>query len=108
MLRLDLAQEPRLLEIEANTRQRLGEAQQMQWLGEVVGVQESLRHIADKNSRASVCEPKPIKARTSLPWADLDGRTLLPDAALIVVRLCRQDGPGAFVGQHHQAYGHVP
>ncbi|MGW0874235.1 hypothetical protein ACWD3Z_27640 [Streptomyces sp. NPDC002740] len=37
MLRLDLAQEPRLLEIETDTRQRLGEAQRMQWLGEVAG-----------------------------------------------------------------------
>ncbi|MGW0825538.1 tyrosine-type recombinase/integrase [Streptomyces sp. NPDC002845] len=52
MLRLDLAQEPRLLEIETNTRQRLGEAQRMQWLGEVAGLQESLRHIADKKQQA--------------------------------------------------------
>jgi len=52
MLRLDLAQEPRLLEIETNTRQRLGEAQRMQWLGEVAGLQESLRHIADKKEQA--------------------------------------------------------
>lgn len=52
MLRLDLAQEPRLLEIETNTRQRLGEAQRMQWLGEVAGLQESLRHIADKKRQA--------------------------------------------------------
>ncbi|MFI0716410.1 hypothetical protein ACH4SK_38615 [Streptomyces inhibens] len=52
MLRLDLAQEPRLLEIETNTRQRLGEAQRMQWLGEVAGLQESLQHIADKKQQA--------------------------------------------------------
>lgn len=52
LLRLDLAQEPRLLEIEANTRRRLGEAQRMQWLGEVAGLQESLRHIADKKQQA--------------------------------------------------------
>lgn len=52
MLRLDLAQEPRLLEIEANTRQRLGEAQRMQWLGEAAGLQENLRHIADKKRQA--------------------------------------------------------
>lgn len=51
MLRLDLAQEPRLLEIETNTRQRLGEAQRMQWLGEVAGLQESLRHIAAKKQQ---------------------------------------------------------
>ncbi|MGW0876590.1 hypothetical protein ACWD3J_39830 [Streptomyces sp. NPDC002755] len=52
MLRLDLAQESRLLEIETNTRQRLGVAQRMQWLGEVAGLQESLRHIADKKQQA--------------------------------------------------------
>ncbi len=46
MLRLDLVQEPRLLEIEINTR-RPGETQRMQWLGELAGLQESLRHIAD-------------------------------------------------------------
>ncbi|MDQ0946022.1 tyrosine-type recombinase/integrase [Streptomyces sp. V1I1] len=51
MLRLDLAQEPRLLEIETNTRKRLGEAQRMQWLGEVAGLQESLRHIATKKQQ---------------------------------------------------------
>ncbi|MDX2758407.1 tyrosine-type recombinase/integrase [Streptomyces europaeiscabiei] len=52
MLRLDLAQEPRLLEIETNTHQRLGEAQRMQGLGEVAGLQESLRHIAEKKKQA--------------------------------------------------------
>ncbi|WP_330461660.1 DUF4158 domain-containing protein [Streptomyces sp. NBC_00820] len=53
VLRLDLAaQEPWLLEIEANTSRRLGEAQRMQWLGEVAGLQESLRHIADKEQQA--------------------------------------------------------
>lgn len=31
---------------------RLGEAQRMQWLGEVAGLQESLRHIADKKRQA--------------------------------------------------------
>ncbi|EIV92752.1 hypothetical protein FraQA3DRAFT_2370 [Frankia sp. QA3] len=52
MLRLDLAQELRLLEIETNTRQRLGEAQRMQWLGEAAGLRESLRHLADKKQQA--------------------------------------------------------
>lgn len=59
MLRPDLFQEPRLLEIETNTRRRLGEAQRMQWLGEVVGSQESLRHIADKKQQA-----ERLRART--------------------------------------------
>ncbi|MEU0836210.1 hypothetical protein [Streptomyces sp. NPDC005969] len=31
---------------------RLGEAQRMQWLGEVAGLQESLRHIAIKKLQA--------------------------------------------------------
>ena len=40
------------LEIEINTRERLQEARQMQWLGEVAGLQDSLRHIADKKRHA--------------------------------------------------------
>ncbi|MET8787499.1 MULTISPECIES: hypothetical protein [unclassified Streptomyces] len=52
MLRLDLAQVPRLLEIEANTRERLDEAHRMQWLGEVAALKESLRHINDKRKQA--------------------------------------------------------
>ncbi len=43
MLRLDIAQVPRLLQIEANTRERLDEARRMQWLGEVAALEESLR-----------------------------------------------------------------
>lgn len=90
MLRLNLAQKPWPLEIEANTRQRPGEAQRMQWLGEVAGLQESLRHIADKKQQAERLEPKLAEARTaSPPWADLDARTLSSGAALIVVRLSR-------------------
>lgn len=52
MLRPDPAQLPRLVEIEINTRERLQEAHQMQWLGEVSGLQDSLRHIADKKQQA--------------------------------------------------------
>jgi hypothetical protein len=52
MLRLDLAQYPRLLQIADNTKERLTEAQRMQWLGEVTGLEESLRHIADKKQQA--------------------------------------------------------
>jgi hypothetical protein len=52
MLRPDPAQLPRLAEIEINTRERLQEARQMQWLGEVAGLQDSLRHIADKKRHA--------------------------------------------------------
>ena len=52
MLRLDLAQVPRLLQIEANIRERLDEARRMQWLGEVNALEESLRHIAGKKQQA--------------------------------------------------------
>ncbi|MER5853259.1 hypothetical protein ABT126_41595 [Streptomyces sp. NPDC002012] len=52
MLRLDLTQVPRLLEIEANTRKRLEEARRMQWLGEVAALKESLRHISEKRKQA--------------------------------------------------------
>lgn len=52
MLRLDPAQLPRLHQIEVNTRERLQEAHRMQWLGEVSGLQDSLRHIADKQQQA--------------------------------------------------------
>jgi hypothetical protein len=52
MLRLDLAQVPRLLQIESNTLDRLDEAHQMQWLGEVAALEESLRHIANKKQQA--------------------------------------------------------
>jgi hypothetical protein len=52
MLRPDPAQLPRLVEIEINTRERLQEAHQMQWFGEVSGLQDSLRHIDDKKQQA--------------------------------------------------------
>jgi integrase len=52
MLRLSPDQVPRLLEIEANTRERLDEARRMQWLGEVAALEESLRHIAGKKQQA--------------------------------------------------------
>ena len=52
MLRPDPAQLPRLVQIEINTRERLREAHQMQWLGEVSGLQDSLRHLNDKKRQA--------------------------------------------------------
>lgn len=52
MLRLDLAQVPRLLQIETNTHERLDEAHRMRWLGEVAALEESLRHIDVKKQQA--------------------------------------------------------
>ncbi|WP_371778060.1 hypothetical protein [Streptosporangium subroseum] len=49
---IKLTQVPRLLEIEANTRERLEEAHRMQWLGEVAALKESLRHISGKKKQA--------------------------------------------------------
>jgi hypothetical protein len=51
MLRISPAQAPRLLQIEHNTRERLGEAREMQWLGEVAALEESLRHIVKKKDQ---------------------------------------------------------
>jgi hypothetical protein len=52
MLRLDLTQVPRLLQIETNTHERLDEARRLQWLGEVAALEESLRHIEGKKQQA--------------------------------------------------------
>jgi hypothetical protein len=52
MLRLDLQQVPRLLQIESNTRERLDEARRMDWLGEVAALEESLQHIGRKKQQA--------------------------------------------------------
>jgi len=52
MLRLDLTQVPRLLQIETNTHERLDEARRMQWLGEVAALEESLQHIGHKKQQA--------------------------------------------------------
>ncbi|WP_067510307.1 tyrosine-type recombinase/integrase [Actinoplanes sp. TFC3] len=54
MLRISPSQAPRLLEIEHNTRERLGEARQMQWLGEVAALDKSLRHIAKKKQQVDL------------------------------------------------------
>jgi hypothetical protein len=51
MLRLDLQQVPRLLQIESNTRERLDEARRMDWLGEVAALEESLHHIGRKKQQ---------------------------------------------------------
>jgi len=52
MLTLSLTQLPRLLEIENNTQERLTEARQMQWLGEVAALEESIKHLRIRQSEA--------------------------------------------------------
>jgi integrase len=52
-LRLDPSQAGRLDAIETNTRERLAEASQRQWLGEVAALEESLRHIRVKRAQLS-------------------------------------------------------
>jgi hypothetical protein len=52
-LRLDPSQAGRLETIETNTRERLAEASQRQWLGEVAALEESLRHIRVKRAQLS-------------------------------------------------------
>ncbi|WP_431961414.1 hypothetical protein, partial [Actinacidiphila sp. bgisy160] len=41
----------RLLEIEANTGERLDEAHRMQWLGEGAALKKSLQHINDQKKQ---------------------------------------------------------
>ncbi|MGD0706114.1 MAG: hypothetical protein ABSA02_40310 [Trebonia sp.] len=52
--RIDPAQLPRLDQIEASTVSRLTEARERQWLGEVSGLEDKLRHIRSRKTRASV------------------------------------------------------
>ena len=51
MLRVDPAQLPRLETIEVNVRGRLAEALEMNWRGEVAGLEESLRHVINKKEQ---------------------------------------------------------
>jgi hypothetical protein len=53
MLQVDPAQQPRLRDLEANALKRLDEARQKTWLGEVAALEESLRHIRDKQVQAT-------------------------------------------------------
>lgn len=53
MLQVDPAQQPRLQELEANALTRLDEARQKTWLGEVAALEESLRHIREKQIQAT-------------------------------------------------------
>lgn len=66
MLRISLTQVPRLLEIEANTHERLEEARRMRWLGEVTALEESLRHIADKKQQAERLRQRASDAGTTV------------------------------------------
>jgi hypothetical protein len=61
---MDLAQVPRLLQIETNTRERLDEAHRMQWLGEVAALEESLRHIDGKKEQADRLRGQAGRAET--------------------------------------------
>lgn len=53
MLQVDPAQLPRLYELETNAVTRLSEAKQKTWLGEVAALEESLRHIREKQVQAT-------------------------------------------------------
>jgi hypothetical protein len=43
---------PRIDEMTANTEQRLAEAKDRAWLGEVAALEESLRHLRQRRSEA--------------------------------------------------------
>lgn len=65
MLQVDPAQQPRLRELEANALKRLDEAKQKTWLGEVAALEESLRHIREKQIQATQINDR-VRA-----WAEL-------------------------------------
>jgi hypothetical protein len=65
MLRISPSQAPRLLEIERNTHERLSEARQMQWLGDVAALEESLRHIAKKKDQIGRLRAQADRAETA-------------------------------------------
>jgi integrase len=52
MLRMDPAQLPRLLSIEQDTHRLLAEARAKGWDGEVLGLETTLHHIAEKKAQA--------------------------------------------------------
>lgn len=53
MLRMDPQQLPRLLQIERNTVELLGEAREKGWEGEAAGLEETLQHIGEKKAQVS-------------------------------------------------------
>lgn len=53
MLQVEPEQIPRLHDLESNALERLEEARQKTWLGEVTALEESLRHIREKRAQAT-------------------------------------------------------
>jgi hypothetical protein len=51
-LRVDPAQLPRIEEMTCNAEARLTEAQNRAWLGEVAGLEESLKHLRQRRAEA--------------------------------------------------------
>ncbi|HET7415649.1 MAG TPA: site-specific integrase [Arthrobacter sp.] len=54
MLQVEPEQIPRLQDLENNTLERIDEARQKTWLGEVSALEESLRHIREKRAQATL------------------------------------------------------
>jgi hypothetical protein len=70
MLRMDPAQLPRLLQIEHDTHRLLAEAQHNGWEGEAAGLQDTLRHIADKKAQVQRIQASSSDATTPV-WLTL-------------------------------------
>ncbi|MEU8221451.1 hypothetical protein [Kribbella sp. NPDC048915] len=51
-LRVDPAQLPRIQEMTGNAEERLAEAQDRAWLGEVAALEESLKHLRQRHVEA--------------------------------------------------------
>ncbi|WP_238163165.1 hypothetical protein [Kribbella capetownensis] len=52
VLRLDPAQLPRIEEMTANATDRLAEAKDQAWLGEVAALEDSLKHLRQRRAEA--------------------------------------------------------
>jgi integrase len=61
-LRVDPAQLPRIEQMTRNAEDRLAEAQQQAWLGEVAALEESLRHLRQRRAEAEQAAPQPHPA----------------------------------------------
>ena len=101
MLRLSLSQVPRLLEIEANTNERLDEARRMRWLGELAALEEGLRHIANKKNKLN----DSVRAKTrekpaSAHWNESNCTTMQTARSVVRRRVFLTQGQEAFLEGH--------
>ena len=79
LLRVDPAQLPRIEEMTANATERLAEAKDQVWLGEVAALEDSLKHLrrrrVEANRRLSAGSPNTAHGHAMLPLIDCQDDT---------------------------------